>query len=146
MYNTVILWCKCACCVCSIINSPLTHTHTHTRTHTRTHTHIHTTDAAVCADSEAGELSAAEQVSAGDAVLHRAPGLHKLCRLHTHSHQCLLRRVSRAYIVHVHCRIHVPVHVRVHVLIRDEKEGRKKQARSNKQGKATQHTQGIHFS
>ena len=35
----------------------------------------------------------------------------------------------------------------VHVLMRDEKEGRKKQARSNKQlGKATQHTQGSHFS
>ena len=33
----------------------------------------------------------------------------------------------------------------VHVLMRDEKEGRKKQARSNKQqGKATQHTQGMH--
>ena len=32
-------------------------------------------------------------------------------------------------------------------LMRDEKEGRKKQARSNKQqGKATQHTQGCHFS
>ena len=32
-------------------------------------------------------------------------------------------------------------------LMRDEKEGRKKQARSNKQqGKATQHTQGSHFS
>ena len=30
----------------------------------------------------------------------------------------------------------------LHVLMRDEKEGRKKQARSNKQqGKATQHTQ-----
>ena len=36
---------------------------------------------------------------------------------------------------------------KVHVLMRDEKEGRKKQARSNKQqGKATQHTQGSHFS
>ena len=36
----------------------------------------------------------------------------------------------------------------LHVLIRDdEKEGRKKQARSIKQqGKATQHTQGSHFS
>ena len=31
-------------------------------------------------------------------------------------------------------------------LMRDEKEERKKQARSNKQGKATQHTQGSHFS
>ena len=31
----------------------------------------------------------------------------------------------------------------IHVLMRDEKEGRKKQARSNnQQGKATQHTQG----
>ena len=39
------------------------------------------------------------------------------------------------------------VHVYIHVLMRDEKEGRKKQARSNKQqGKATQHTQGSHFS
>ena len=28
--------------------------------------------------------------------------------------------------------------------MRDEKEGRKKQARTNKQGKATQHTQGSH--
>ena len=34
----------------------------------------------------------------------------------------------------------------MHVLMRDEKEGRKKQARSNKQqGKATQHTQGSHI-
>ena len=34
------------------------------------------------------------------------------------------------------------VHQQIHVLMRDEKEGRKKQARSNKQqGKATQHTQ-----
>ena len=34
----------------------------------------------------------------------------------------------------------------LHVLMRDEKEGRKKQARSNKQqGKATQHTQGSTF-
>ena len=37
--------------------------------------------------------------------------------------------------------------IHVHVLMRDEKEGRKKQGRSNKQqGKATQHTQGSHFS
>ena len=37
--------------------------------------------------------------------------------------------------------------VYVHVLMRDEKEERKKQARSNKQqGKATQHAQGSHFS
>ena len=36
---------------------------------------------------------------------------------------------------------------RLHMLMRDEKEGRKKQARSNKQQcKATQHTQGSHFS
>ena len=36
---------------------------------------------------------------------------------------------------------------KVHVLMRDEKEGIKKQARSNKQqGKATQHTRGSHFS
>ena len=35
----------------------------------------------------------------------------------------------------------------IYMLMRDEKEGRKKQARSNKQqGKATQHTQGSHFS
>ena len=35
----------------------------------------------------------------------------------------------------------------VHVLMRDEKEGRKKQAKSNKQQRnATQHTQGSQFS
>ena len=39
------------------------------------------------------------------------------------------------------------MHGHVHVLMIDEKEGRKKQARSNKQqGKATQHTQGSNFS
>ena len=39
----------------------------------------------------------------------------------------------------------VIVHI-MDVLMRDEKEGRKKQARSNKQqGKAIQHTQGSHF-
>ena len=37
----------------------------------------------------------------------------------------------------------VTITLYIHVLMRDEKEGRKKQARSNKQqGKATQHTQG----
>ena len=36
--------------------------------------------------------------------------------------------------------------IRKHVLVKDEKEGRKKQARSNKQqGKATQHTQGMYI-
>ena len=40
---------------------------------------------------------------------------------------------------------HTQVHVYMHVLMRDEKEERKKQARSNKQTKATQHTQGSHF-
>ena len=43
-----------------------------------------------------------------------------------------------------------PVHTyctHIIMLMRDEKEGRKKQARSSKQqGKATQHTQGSHFS
>ena len=34
----------------------------------------------------------------------------------------------------------------VHVLMRDEKEERSKQGQTNKQGKATQHTQGSHFS
>ena len=35
----------------------------------------------------------------------------------------------------------------IYMLMRDEKEGRKKQARSNKQqGKATQHNQCNHFS
>ena len=37
------------------------------------------------------------------------------------------------------------MYIDVHVLMRDEKEGRKKQARSNKQSKDTQHTQGSHF-
>ena len=36
--------------------------------------------------------------------------------------------------------------VHVHVLMKDGKEGRKKQGQTNKQGKATQHAQGSHFS
>ena len=36
-------------------------------------------------------------------------------------------------------------HVHVHVLITDEKKERKKQGQTNKQGKATQHTQGSTF-
>ena len=41
----------------------------------------------------------------------------------------------------------MPQNEHVQVLMRIEKEERKKQARSNKQqGKATQHTQGSHFS
>ena len=35
--------------------------------------------------------------------------------------------------VYIHVELHVHVHVHVHVLMRDEKEGRMKQARSNKQ-------------
>ena len=38
------------------------------------------------------------------------------------------------------------MHIHVHVLMRNEKEERNKKARSNKQGKATQHTHGSHFS
>ena len=50
---------------------------------------------------------------------------------------------THMYILHVY----VYVYIHIHVLMRDEKEGRKKQARSNKQqGKVTQHTQGSHFS
>ena len=41
--------------------------------------------------------------------------------------------------------VHGRYNIHVHVLMRDEKEGRKKQARSDKQqGKATLHTQGSH--
>ena len=40
-----------------------------------------------------------------------------------------------------------PTYMRTYMfLMRDEKEERKKQARSNKQSKATQHTQGSHSS
>ena len=46
------------------------------------------------------------------------------------------------------CNTHTCFALYVHVLMRDErrKEERKKQARSDKQGKATQHTQSSHFS
>ena len=48
--------------------------------------------------------------------------------------------------VHVHVHVHVHACTCIHVLMRDEKEGRKKQARSNKQkGKATQHTQDMYI-
>ena len=45
------------------------------------------------------------------------------------------------------CHMYMSIYAcTVHVLMRDEKEGRKKQARpNNQQGKATQHTQDSHF-
>ena len=50
-------------------------------------------------------------------------------------------------VCYIHSGLVNEVYINVHVLMRDEKKGRKKQARSNKQqGKATQHTQGSHFS
>ena len=60
---------------------------------------------------------------------------------------------SYSPLVYMYCRISVTavhvysiIHVHTYMLMRDE-EGRKKQARSNKQqGIATQHTQGSHFS
>ena len=48
----------------------------------------------LCSDSEARELSAKEQVGAGHAVFHWTAGLHQLCRIHPHRHQCLHRHVS----------------------------------------------------
>ena len=89
-----------------------------------------------------------------------------VCMLYAHSYTCLyatcictLLYMSVCY-VYMHTLIHVcmlyahfytlcvcySIITFIHVLMRDEKEGRKKQARSNKQqGKATQHTQGSHF-
>ena len=44
------------------------------------------------------------------------------------------------FIIILHVHVHVHVHI-LHVLMRDEKEGRKKQARSNKQqGNLKQHS------
>ena len=44
------------------------------------------------------------------------------------------------------CEVMHSLNCVLHLYMRDEKEGRKKQARSNKQqGKAAQHTQGSHF-
>ena len=65
----------------------------------------------------------------------------------SHMHRRSGRHISRIYTVHA---IGGQSGMYIHVLMRDEKEKRKKQARSNKQtnkqGKATQHTQGSHFS
>ena len=59
----------------------------------------------------------------------------------------MYRCVDTIYMYTMYRCGYLVVFVSVHVLMRDEKEGRKKQARSNKQqGKATQHTQGSHFS
>ena len=49
-------------------------------------------------------------------------------------------------IVYNYMHVYVHVHKYMHVLTRDEKEGRSKQGQTNKKGKATQHTQGSHFS
>ena len=71
----------------------------------------------------------------------------------TYVHVCVCMCVCACVCVRacacVHVRVCVCVCMCVHVcvLMRDEKEGRKKQTRSTKQqGKATQHTQGSHFS
>ena len=46
----------------------------------------------------------------------------------------------------MHIYVYRCIHTYVHVLMRDEKEGRKKQARSNQQqGKATQYTKAVTF-
>ena len=47
---------------------------------------------------------------------------------------------------HLYLDTSITTYMYMYIFMRDEKEGRKKQARSNKQqGKATQHTQGSHF-
>ena len=51
---------------------------------------------------------------------------------------------SHMYTVHIYMYMYM-YNYNYTCLMRDEKEGRKKQTRSNKQqGKATQHTQGCH--
>ena len=66
-----------------------------------------------------------------------------------YTHHIVWAETEATFIVIVtHINRHRERHIHIHVLMRDEKEGRKKQARSNKQtnkqGKATQHTQGVH--
>ena len=65
-----------------------------------------------------------------------------VCIIHTSIIECVNAH-SHTYLVHVrtYCSC-IYMYIHVHVLMRDEKEGRKKQARSNKQGNATQHTHG----
>ena len=54
----------------------------------------------------------------------------------------LLQQCEHQQYINTHTVIQTTVIHCIHALMRDEKEGRKKQARSNKQqGKATQHTQ-----
>ena len=49
------------------------------------------------------------------------------------------------YFLHTYDFIATHMHTLLHVLMRDEKEGKQDQT-NNKQGKATQHTHGSHFS
>ena len=68
----------------------------------------------------------------------------------SHTHRCMHTYIHTYTCTHIHthkcthtntCR---QAHTQMHVFMRNEKEGRKKQARSNKQqGKATQHTQAC---
>ena len=72
-----------------------------------------------------------------------------LCKIPVHMYMYVCACVCVRVCVRVRVCVCVCVCMCVHVcvLMRDEKEGRKKQARSTKQqGKATQHTQGSHFS
>ena len=91
----------------------------------------------LCSVSDMVRLSAIlTQITKGDYVAEKyvTPTLPSGA-LHVLS-TCIMSSFS-ALIKHVLCTC----------LMREEKEGRKKQARSNiQQGKATQHTQGSHFS
>ena len=54
--------------------------------------------------------------------------------------------VTQRYLEMVSTALYIHVYIHVVCVRGMKKEGIKKQARSNKQGKATQNTQGSHFS
>ena len=80
--------------------------------------------------------------TASRVIDHRAK---EVARREGHTHKST-REGGGAENMYIVC-LYMYMYMYIHVLMKDEKEGRKKQARSNKQqGKATQHTQGSHFS
>ena len=122
------------------LNYPNFHTHTHTHTHSHslthshthslTHSHTHSLTAGTKQPIEEGKVTTVE-IPKGKSELGLSycwceDVVRAAITQHKHSPP-----LSRVVLTHIH--MCTGIWMSVHVLMRDEKEGRKKQARSNKQ-------------
>ena len=112
-----------------------THTHTHTPRHVHTHTHTHTTTCTHTHTHTHDHEVAVGRANNGVVI----GGAYSVITCLLSAASCCMCSISSLYLEECYIQ-------NVHVT-EMKKEGRKKQARSNKQqGKATQqHTQGSHM-